>query len=160
MTEPRLLSEPERSQILRQVVNVKINSQSGTDTTVETTGSVFNTGQGFNPMRATSTVTSRSTGPRVLKWGDTWAIVGFGNWLTHPAKIGIDALFSVLTCGLYLPWWFYCTFKKPPLYTLAIDEYGRESWTQHEIPPGQRVLRWVVLGVLVVWTFLWLKAFV
>lgn len=84
MTEPRLLSEPERSQILRQVVNVKINSQSGTDTTVETTGSVFNTGQGFNPMRATSTVTSRSTGPRVLKWGNTWATVGFGNWCPWP----------------------------------------------------------------------------
>ncbi|OCB31421.1 hypothetical protein A5675_26510 [Mycobacterium malmoense] len=149
-----MLSEVERSQILRQVIDTKVNSQAGTITEIHTTGSVLNTGGFSSPMSATSTVTSRRTGPRVLTWGNTWAIVGFGNWLTHPAVIALGALLSIFTCGLYLPWWFYRTFKKPPLYTLVIDEYGRESWTQHEIPRGQRVLRWVLLGVLIVWAIM------
>jgi hypothetical protein len=66
------------------------------------------------------------------------------------------ALLSVLTCGLYLPWWFVRTFKKPPLYRVAIDEYGTESWTQHPISVAQRI-QCVVGLVALLW---WLGVFV
>lgn len=65
----------------------------------------------------------------------------------------MHVIFSILTCGLYLPWWFYRTFKKPPLYTLSIDEHGYEHWEQHEISQAQKIQRWVLLVVLVWWVW-------
>lgn len=154
MTAPRVLSEVERSQILRQVIDTKVISQQGTATQINTTGYVTNVGGMVNPVSATSSVTSRRTGPFVKQWGTTWAVVAYGNWLWHPAVIVMRAMVSFFTCGLYLPWWFYLTFKKPPLYTLAINEFGYESWMQHPIPQAQLILRYVLLAALVLWAFM------
>lgn len=94
MTAPRLLSEVERSQILRQVIDTKVISQQGTATQVNTTGYVTYLGGMVNPVSTTSSVTSRRTGPFVKQWGTTWAVVAFGNWLWHPAVIAMRAVVS------------------------------------------------------------------
>jgi hypothetical protein len=133
--QPRVLSEPERSEILRQVIATKVNSQGGL----------------YGHVGAGGIVTARRTGPFVRKWGNTWAEVAFGNWRTHPAVIALHVLFSIMTCGFYLPRWFYRKFKKPPIQTLSIDEHGYEHWVQHEISQGQNIQRWVLLVVLVWW---------
>jgi hypothetical protein len=136
--QPRVLSVPERGEILRQVVDAKVTSQRGVYGRVDSTGHIF----------------VRTHGPLVRVWGDTWAEVALGNWLTHPAVIAKDFVFTTLTCGLYMWWWLFQTFKKPPLYLLSIDEYGHEHWSQHEISQGQKILRYVLLAVPVLVT-LW-----
>lgn len=139
---PRLLSEAERNEILRSVVYSKVTSQQ----------------RQYGHYDAWGTFQfQRWTGPGVLAWGDTWAEVFTGNWTTHGAVIVRDLVFTTLTCGLYLPFWFFRTFKKPPLYRISIDEYGYESWTQHDVSQGQKVVRWVLLAVMVLvalW-FMW-----
>jgi hypothetical protein len=134
-SKPRKLSEPERSQILRDVVATKVTSQGGV----------------FGQVSSSGMISMRRTGPFVREWGATSAEVAFGNWLTHPAVIVLNTMSSLFTCGLYLPWWFFRTFKKPPLSTLSIDEYGHEHWEQHAISQGQKILRVVLLVVMVLW---------
>jgi hypothetical protein len=72
----------------------------------------------------------RHTRDKLRRKGTTSAGIWYGTPWTHPAYILLHILFTVLTCGLYLPWWFYKIFKKPRVYTLAIDEYGNERRTQ------------------------------
>jgi hypothetical protein len=142
-SQPRVLTELERSQILRQVVDTKVLGQGGL----------------YGHIGPGGTVTARRIGPDIRKWGNTWAEVFYGNWLTHPGVIVLNVVLSIVSCGLYLPYWIYRTFKKPPLYTLSIDEYGREHWVQHEITQAQKIQRWVVLAVLLWWVWQIMAAF-
>jgi len=139
--QPRL-GDAERNQILRQVVDSKVIGQQGIYGRVD---------------NVTGRVSMRRTGPGVREWGDTWAEIYTDNWLTHPALVVAHVLVAVCTCGFYLPWWFYRTFKKPPLYRISIDEYGYERWTQHDISLAQKVQRYVVLVVLCWWAWQILK---
>lgn len=136
MAAPHVLAEYERTQILRQVVAAKVHSQTKRETTA--TGAI-------------ATWSSRPTFPCVRKWGTTWAEVAWADWVTNPSMIVTSVVMSVLTCGLYLPWWFVRTLKKPPLSLVSIDEYGQESWTSHRISIGQRVLTGVIFILILCW---------
>ncbi|MFI5506860.1 hypothetical protein ACIA48_05270 [Mycobacterium sp. NPDC051804] len=105
-------------------------------------------------------ISIRNSGPVVTKRGRTWAEVTYDTPLTHPAYIMLQILFSVLTCGLYIPWWFYKTFKRPGVWTLSIDEDGAADWTQHEITGGQRVQRYLLLAVLIAFLAFWVVGIV
>lgn len=149
----RVLTEAERGYVLRQVVEDQVNAKQQTIMVTHTTGYVGMTGG----MTATSVSTPQTTGPKVMQWGNTWASVAFGNWVTHPAVFMLYTLVSVFTCGFFLPFFFYKTFKRPPLYLLSIDEYGRATWTQRETPKAQIVIRWVVGGALFIWAIMLLN---
>lgn len=127
------LSEAERNQILNTTI-ASLMAESGYRGTVNT---------------STGRVTLRRTGPAVTNRGSTWAEVEYQPPLTQPALIGLYVMFTMFTCGLFLPWWFYRTFKPPKVWTLSIDESGDQGWTQHEISQGQRILRWVLLVPIV-----------
>ena len=130
--QPRVLSVPERGQILRQVVKTKVTDHRDRIIWIDGYGNI----------------STRTHGPLVRQWGDTWADVAMNNWPTHPAVIVKDFIFTSLTCGLYYWWWLFTTFRTPPLFTISIDEYGYEHWTQNEISAGQKSLRWILLGAL------------
>jgi hypothetical protein len=135
MTAPHVLAEYERTQILRQVVAAKVHSQ----TSVE-----------FQSTGVSGTWSTRHTFPAVREWGTTWAEVAWANWVTNPSIIVANVVYTLFSCGLYLPWWFVRTLKKPPLSRVSIDEYGRESWMPHRIGIGQRVLTGVIF-ILILW---------
>jgi hypothetical protein len=71
----------------------------------------------------------------------------------HPAYIVLHLLFTVMTCGIYLPFWWWGLRKKPKVYTVAVDEHGNITHTQHGISVAQRIQRWVVLAVLLWWAY-------
>jgi hypothetical protein len=131
---PGRLTEAERNQILNGAI------------TALTGGVVVGTDAYGNPF-------ARRTGPHIRRQGTTWAEIWYEGPWTHPGLILLHAILAVLTCGLYLPWWFYKTFKKPGVYTLAIDEYGNQSRTQATIGVAQRV-QCVIVGIVMIW-WLW-----
>jgi hypothetical protein len=46
------------------------------------------------------------------------------------------------------------TFKKPRIHTVVVDEYGNYTWTQIEIPQVQKVERYILLAVMVIWSLM------
>lgn len=98
-------------------------------------------------------VTFYNTGPKLKERGRFSAVVWTGTDYAHWAYILLHALFAVMTCGLYLPFWWWGLRKKPKVYTVAVDEYGNITRTQHEISTAQRIQRWVVLAVTLWWLY-------
>lgn len=130
---PQVLSIPQRNYILRQYVDTEMRNNESV------TGQVSSTGR----------ITLQKKGPHVTAWGDTWADVAYGWRPTDPRVILVNVLLTSLCCGLWLPFWFFPLFKKPPEYRLSIDEYGYQHSIQHEISRGQKTLRWVLIAVIV-----------
>jgi hypothetical protein len=87
-------------------------------------------------------------GPQVRR-STTSAEILYTTPMTHPGMIVVDCFLTTLTCGLYLPVWIYRTYRKPNVYTLSIDEYGNQDYSQKDVSHGQRVLRYVLLVPIV-----------
>lgn len=92
----------------------------------------------------------RSSGPRISR-SNTSAEIEWVTPVTHPAVIVMDAMLSVITCGLFGLYWFAKTLRKPQVQTVYIDEYGNQVWDNKEISPAQRVLSVVVGIALLIW---------
>ena len=128
------LTEAQRNQILDQAISTRI----GTGGYV---GTVSSTGQ----------VSLRRTGPIVWRRGTTWAEIWYNTPMTHWAKATLNVMWCLFTCGLYLPFWFGWSFKAPNTGVLAVDEYGNQTWTLNKISAAQKIMRWVVFAVMVLW---------
>lgn len=96
-------------------------------------------------------VTLGARGPKIKKRGQFSAVVWTGTDYAHPAYIVLHIMTSLLTCGLYLPFWWWGLRKKPQVYTVAVDEQGNITRTQHDISMAQRIQRWIVLVVMIWW---------
>jgi hypothetical protein len=112
----RSYSEAERAQILTQELAFLTQPTSYTGTV----------GPG-------GTVSLGARGPKIKQRGKLSAVVWTGMDYAHPAYIALHAFFTVMTCGLYLPFWWWGLRKKPQVYTVAVDEHGNITRTQHEI---------------------------
>jgi hypothetical protein len=92
--------------------------------------------------------TSQSTArPPRPKW--------YGKTLTSPLIIVLFSVLSFVTCGLFLPIWFYRTLRPNKFaQTIFMDENGLQNWGMAPIPQSQRVLSVLVLiGIVlgVIW---------
>jgi hypothetical protein len=133
-TAQRRLTEQERRNILDRVVKEELKKVVATEGSYGG-GSIF----------------IRNWHPTVYKRGTTWAQVAHRMWVWHPAIIFIYSIFSFISCGLWSWYWLYATFKKPRIYTVTVDEYGNDNWTQMEIPQVQKVERYILIGAMVLW---------
>jgi hypothetical protein len=85
----------------------------------------------------------RSTASAEMVWGKT---------LTSPLIIVLFSVLSFVTCGLFLPIWFYRTLRPNKFaQTIFIDENGLQNWGIASIPQSQRVLSVLVLIGIVLW---------
>jgi hypothetical protein len=129
------LSDAERNQILDQAIAARLGGGGYV-------GSVDASGQ----------VSLRRTGPVVWKRSRTWAEIWSTNPMTHWTGAAMNVMASLLTCGLFLPFWFWSSFKAPKNNgVLAVDEHGNQSWTPNGITSAQKIIRWVVFVVMLVW---------
>jgi hypothetical protein len=135
----RSLSDAERAQILTQELGF-LTRPTGMRGTVGPGGSV----------------NLAPTGPRIKERGRFSAVYWTSDY-THPIYIALCLLSTAFTCGLYLPFWWWGLRKKPNVYTVAVDEHGNITQTQHEISQAQRILRWVVLAAMAMWFLVALK---
>ena len=55
--------------------------------------------------------------------------------VTYPPRILLGVWCSVLTFGIYLPFWFIARLRKPKIDTVTIDEYGNQRRTLRIAPP-------------------------
>jgi hypothetical protein len=131
---PQQLSDVERAQLLTQELAFLTQPTSYTGT-----------------VGPTGTVSLGARGPKIKQRGKFSAVVWTGMDYAHPAYFVLHLLFTVMTCGIYLPFWWWGLRKKPKVYTVAVDEQGNITHTQHEISMAQRIQRWVVLVVMVWW---------
>jgi hypothetical protein len=74
-------------------------------------------------------------------------------YATFPTTVVKFAVLSVFSCGLFLPLWVFVLYKKPPVFTWTVDEYGAVTTTQNEIGKTQRIHRWIVLGITALWLY-------
>ena len=83
---------------------------------------------------------------------DVSAVVVWGKYFDSPGIVVLLALLSFVTCGLFLPIWFYYTLRRNRFaQKVSIDEYGLQHWGAAPIPPRQRVVSLLVLIALVLW---------
>jgi hypothetical protein len=80
---------------------------------------------------------------------------GMGKTLTSPLIIVLFSVLSFVTCGLFLPIWFYRTLRPNKFaQTIFMDENGLQNWGLAPIPQSQRVLSVLVL-IGIVWWVIW-----
>lgn len=100
----------------------------------------------------------RNTGPRI-KRSATSAEVSRAMPVTHPGRFCWELILAFLTCGIYLPFWFIATLRRPRVEAVTIDEYGNQHWRQATISSAQRLISIVVGVLLLLWIYAVIQVF-
>jgi hypothetical protein len=124
----RKLSDVERNRILDQAINSR-------DRPVIS-------GMNFLVIHEPKITIDRSTCSADMQWG---------KWITDPTMVVLLAVLSAVTCGLFLPIWFFWSLRPNKFHqTIFIDENGLQHWGIAPIPTAQRVLS-VAIAIGIVW---------
>ncbi|BBZ43692.1 hypothetical protein MPRM_09730 [Mycobacterium parmense] len=94
-------------------------------------------------------VTLSARGPKVVERGRFKGVVSTGPDYNLVVANLAALVLTCISCGLYLPFWWWALRKKPPVYTVSVDRQGEISSVQHEITQRQRIIKWVVMALLV-----------